>query len=76
MGQSSPNTAILDQSIQELPLSEEFKLRSTLLGFNTLREISLSNKKRVFTKKDFSIFWWNELLDFMEEKGLSNYLNR
>ncbi|SEM17021.1 hypothetical protein SAMN05216436_102122 [bacterium A37T11] len=70
MSKPPPNHPLLDRPIQELDVSEEFILRSKLLGFKTIREITKYPKGKLYRHKDFSYGWVNELLGLLQPYDL------
>lgn len=65
---------ILTQPIQDLHLSENFYLRSKLMGFENLGEIMDTPVSVMVKKEDFNFTWLGELAKFLSERGLLNLL--
>lgn len=61
---------ILTTPINELPLSENFYLRSKLMGYTRLQEIIGTPPQALAQKEDFSIDWLGELAAFMNSRQL------
>ncbi|WP_293788355.1 hypothetical protein [uncultured Pedobacter sp.] len=68
------NYFLLNLPIAELPLSENFKLRSKLMGFFTLQDIIGIKQKELSTLEDYSEHWYLEFVDFLYRKELLNLL--
>ncbi|MFD2287909.1 hypothetical protein GJU39_06420 [Pedobacter petrophilus] len=64
------NLFLLNLPIVELPLSEEFKLRSKVMGFFTLQDILTDNLKELHTRDNYSERWYFEFVDFLQRKEL------
>lgn len=64
------NLFLLNLPIVELPLSEEFKLRSQVMGYFTLQDILTDNLPQLHTKKNYSERWYFEFVDFLQRKEL------
>ncbi|MCX2495210.1 hypothetical protein OQX63_17095 [Pedobacter sp. PF22-3] len=71
---SQPNYFLLNLPIAELPLSENFKLRSKLMGFFTLQDIVGTQQKQLHMLDDYSEHWYFEFVDFLRRKDLLNLL--
>jgi len=71
---SQPNHFLLNLPITELSLSENFKLRSKLMGFFTLQDIIGINQKDLHELEDYSEHWYFEFVDFLRRKDLLNLL--
>lgn len=71
---SQPNHFLLNLPITELSLSENFKLRSKLMGFFTLQDIIGTNQKDLHELEDYSEHWYFEFVDFLRRKDLLNLL--
>jgi len=71
---SQSNYFLLNLPIAELPLSENFKLRSKLMGFFTLQDIIRVKQKKLSTLDDYSEHWYLEFVDFLYRKELLNLL--
>jgi len=69
-----PTLNILEQSITSLGLSENFCLRSKLMGFGTLAEIVRMPAGSLVEMEDFSFEWLGELTRFLASKGLLHHL--
>jgi len=67
---------ILRQPISLLPVTEVFKLRSKLMGFQTLDEILIESPAELRDKEDFSEHWYHELHHVLNRNGLIHLLNR
>jgi hypothetical protein len=64
------NLFLLNLPIVELPLSEEFKLRSQVMGYFTLQDILTDNLPQLHTKENYSERWYFEFVDFLQRKEL------
>ncbi|GGH01713.1 MULTISPECIES: hypothetical protein [Pedobacter] len=71
---SQSNHFLLNLPITELSLSENFKLRSKLMGFFTLQDIIGTNQKDLHELEDYSEHWYFEFVDFLRRKDLLNLL--
>jgi len=71
---SQSNHFLLNLPIAELPLSENFKLRSKLMGFFTLQDIIGTHQKELHELDDYSEHWYFEFVDFLRRKDLLNLL--
>ncbi|MEH3114389.1 hypothetical protein [Pedobacter terrae] len=71
---SQSNYFLLNLPIAELPLSENFKLRSKLMGFFTLQDIIGAKQRELSTLEDYSEHWYLEFVDFLYRKELLNLL--
>jgi len=71
---SQPNYFLLNLPIAELPLSENFKLRSKLMGFFTLQDIVDARQKELYMLDDYSEHWYFEFVDFLRRKDLLKLL--
>ncbi|WP_257957476.1 hypothetical protein [Parapedobacter tibetensis] len=75
MARTPEDETILDQSIAELPLSADFKERSTKMGFATLRQVTGCDKHWLHHHLYFSRAWYNELVLFLKKQGLLRMMN-
>lgn len=66
---------LLDTPIAELDVSTEFRLRAKLLGFRTIREITVCNKGALHGHRDFRYGWYKELLDVLAREDLVHLMN-
>ena len=71
---SANKQKILNQKITELPFTEEFKSVSQKLGFNTIGEMIDKPAAELLELDDFTYHLLQELIQFLEEKGLANLL--
>ncbi len=71
---SQSNYFLLNLPIAELPLSENFKLRSKLMGFFTLQDIIGVKQKELSALEDYSEHWYFEFVDFLHRKELLDLL--
>lgn len=71
---SQSNHFLLNLPIAELPLSENFKLRSKLMGFFTLQDIIGTPQKELHELDDYSERWYFEFIDFLNRKDLLHLL--
>ena len=65
---------ILNQSIKNLPFSEDLKSVSHKLGFNTMGEMIDKPAAQLLELDGFTYHLLQELIQFLEEKGLANLL--
>ena len=65
---------ILNLSIKNLPFSEDFKSVSQKFGFNTLGELIDKPVAELLKIDGFTYHLLQELIQFLEEKGLANLL--
>lgn len=71
---SQSNHFLLNLPIAELPLSQNFKLRSKLMGFFTLQDIIGAPQKELHELDDYSEHWYFEFVDFLHRKDLLHLL--
>lgn len=63
---------ILNNPLDSLPLSNEFKLKAKKLGFNNIEEISKTKPKILLQMDGFDYNWLGELIEFLQtERKLS-----
>jgi hypothetical protein len=67
---------LLQQPINELPVTEVFKLRSKLMGFYTLNEVLLNTQAELRNKEDFNEHWYYELHHLLNRNGLVHLLDQ
>lgn len=67
-------TPILSKPIQELAVSEDFKVMATENGFETLDEILSLHLSTLFQKEKFSLHLMAELYKLLEKEELVNLL--
>lgn len=65
---------ILNQSIKNLPFSEDFKSVSQKFGFKAIREIIDKPVPELLKIDGFTYHLLQELIQFLEEKGLANLI--
>ena len=65
---------ILNLSIKNLPFSEDFKSVSQKSSFNTIGEIIDKPVAELLKIDGFTYHLLQELIQFLEEKGLANLL--
>ena len=65
---------ILSQRIIDLPFTEELKSFSKKNGFKTIREIIDKPATELLKIDGFNYHLLQELIQFLEEKGLANLL--
>jgi len=68
------NEQILTLPINDLQLSENFYLRSKLMGFSNLAEIIRTPADVIVGKDDFTYDWLGELAKFLGAKGMLHLL--
>jgi hypothetical protein len=76
MNENPKTPGLLSQPINELPVTEVFKLRSKLMGFHTLAEVLLESRSDLRTKEDFNEHWYFELHHFLNRNGLVYLLDQ
>ena len=64
----------LFQSIKDLPLTDDFKSVACNLNIKTLDEMLQVKVKLLLEKPGFTYHLLQELIQFLEEKGLANLL--
>jgi len=69
------NEAILNQPIQQLNFSKEFKSITEIIGFNTLSDLLQHSTTELEGLPDFTILLIHEYVSFMEEQGLGQYID-
>jgi hypothetical protein len=65
---------ILNQPINNLPFTEDFKSFAKKLGVNTLAEMTAIPVKQIMMSGGFTYHSLQELTAFLENKGLSGLL--
>jgi hypothetical protein len=65
---------LLKSPLTQLPLSENFCLRSKLMGLNSLDDIIRTPPAVLVKKEDFSYEWLGELSRFMKNTNLLHRL--
>lgn len=65
---------ILNLSIKSLPFSEDFKSVSQQSGFNTIGELIDKPVAELLKMDGFTYHLLQELIQFLEEKGLANLI--
>ncbi|WPU96236.1 hypothetical protein SNE25_11975 [Mucilaginibacter sabulilitoris] len=65
----TPDSEILDQSIDKLDIIEEFKKSCAAMGYKTLKEITDTAPKELLCLEHFSYVWLAELIRFLKENG-------
>jgi hypothetical protein len=76
MNHTSETPGLLRQPINELPVTEVFKLRSKLMGFHTLDEVLSQSQADLRTKEDFNEHWYYELHHLLNRNGLVYLLDQ
>ena len=64
------NSELLNKSIKDLPLSENFYLRSKLMGFERIEDILKTPPEVLLHKDEFTYDWLGELSRFMTAQKL------
>lgn len=67
---------ILNNSLDSLTLSNEFKLKAKKLGFSNIQEISKTKPKVLLQMEGFDYNWLGELIDFLKAEGKLNVLQK
>lgn len=65
---------ILNQNISNLPFTEDFKFFSKKIGVNTLAEMTAIPVNKIIQSEGFTYHALQELINFLEEKGLAGLL--
>ena len=65
---------ILSQKISDLPFTEDLKSLSQKFGFKTIAEILVTPVPELLEIDGFNYHLLQELIQFLEEKGLANLL--
>ncbi len=65
---------LIQQSIKELPLSEEFKNMAALNGFNNMEEIIAFPVTSFLQKQGVSYHMYKELADYLKENNILHLL--
>jgi hypothetical protein len=65
---------LLEKPIKELPLSENFYLRSKLMGFDNIQAIIKTPAEILLSKEEFNYDWLGELSRFMTSQKLLHLL--
>ncbi|KLT63914.1 hypothetical protein [Pedobacter sp. BMA] len=71
---SKKNYAILNLPIKELAFSENFKLRSKLMGFFCLNDILSCDLRKLHEREDYSERFYYEFIRFLTDNDLSHAL--
>ncbi len=66
----------MEKQFGDLPLTENFCLRSKLMGYKTLQDIVKDPVKVLIGKEDFSYNWLGELVRLLNENQLLHRLQR
>lgn len=65
---------ILSTEIKRLPLSENFYLRSKLMGFARVQDIVDTPASVLLKKEDFDYNWLGELVSFLKNNNMLHRL--
>ena len=65
---------ILNQKISDLPFTEDLKFLSQKFGFKTIAEIIDKPAAELLKIDGFTYHLLQELIQFLEEKGLANLI--
>ena len=65
---------ILSTEIKKLPLSENFYLRSKLMGFARVQDIVDMPASMLIKKEDFDYNWLGELVSFLNNNNMLHKL--
>ncbi|RAJ28081.1 hypothetical protein LY11_03401 [Pedobacter cryoconitis] len=68
------NEGFIDLLIDQLPVSEYFKMKSAELGFSTLRDITDVGWGKLMKRENFCYSWFNELVRLLKGRGLLDLL--
>ena len=68
------NSDLLRKEIKDLPLSENFYLRSKLMGFERIEDIVKTPTDVLLCKEEFTYDWLGELSTFMSNQELLHLL--
>ncbi|RLJ77364.1 hypothetical protein BCL90_2449 [Pedobacter alluvionis] len=68
------NEEFIDLLIDQLPVSDSFKLKSVELGFSTLRDITNVGWGKLMKLDGFCYTWFNELVKLLNRRGLLELL--
>jgi hypothetical protein len=66
--------AILSSKIKDLPVSENFYLRSKLMGFDRVQDIVDTPARQLIGKEDFDYNWLGELVSFLKNNNMLHTL--
>lgn len=66
---------LLNEPIEKLDLSEEFRLVSETLGFHKLADLLSHRMSDLLALPGFDYRLWNEYVAFMEHHRIGHYLN-
>lgn len=67
-------TDILSAKIKDLPVSENFYLRSKLMGFACVQDIVDTPAGVLIKKEDFDYNWLGELVSFLKNNNILHTL--
>lgn len=65
---------ILSGAIKDLPVSENFYLRSKLMGFACIQDIVDTPARQLIGKEDFDYNWLGELVSFLRNNNMLHTL--
>ena len=66
---------LLNEAIEKLELSEEFRLTAEMLGFHRLADLLTHCMAELLALPGFDYRLWNEYVAFLEQHHLGHYLN-
>lgn len=66
---------LLNEAIEKLELSEEFRLVSETLGFHKLADLLQYRMADLLALPGFDYRIWNEYVAYMESHRIGHYLN-
>jgi len=70
LNRSEAENNFLSTPIEDLPVTEVFKLRSKLMGFSTIAQILDTDMRTIPQKEDYSERWYFELVSLLDRNGL------
>lgn len=65
---------VLNQPIEQLAFSEEFKIKTGQLGFNTLAELLEHHPSDLLQLPGFGYRMLTEMISYLEKRGLGKYV--
>lgn len=70
LNRSEHENVFLSTPIEQLAVTEVFKLRSKLMGFSTISQILDTDMRTISQKDDYSERWYFELVSLLDRNSL------
>ena len=74
MTENMNDTEILAADLKDLPMTENFYLRSKLMGYTNLEQIIATPPAMIVSKDEFSYSWMGELIRFLMSHNMLHKL--